>query len=105
MFPEIIQKFSVGKNGNLRNKNNVAFLISEFEYLDGEINLSDFLNCFNSKGKKLSDSIMGINSVGCGELINCEKLKNCFGAPTDEVKILIAKLEYPYVAALVRDPI
>ena len=94
MFPEIINKFTP----RLNNKNNVAFLISEFEYLDAELNLSDFLSCFSShitsynEHNLLSDSIKGQNGIGCGTLEDKEKLKNSLHNADKEVKLLIAKL-------------
>lgn len=108
MFPEIIQKVSSTQKG-LRNKNSVAFLISEFGYIDVTIDVSAFYRFFSSNtGNTLDKTLRGINNVACAELSDIEGvinyLNSCSGN-VDEIKLFIAKIEYPYVVALVNNPI
>lgn len=104
MFPQVVQKVSAKKY--LRNKSNVAFLISELNYLDVPVEPSKIFEFFTSStGKKLCNSLSGPNNVAVASLTNKkgidEYFDNIIQYKSNEVKMLVAKIEYPYVIALV----
>lgn len=109
MFPEIIEKVS---RNTIRVKNNVAFLISELGYIDASIDASELYEYFTSNtSEKLTKTLHSQNNVACAELSNKNGLKkyllNYLKSYSDndgEIKLFLAKLEYPYIVALVRDP-
>lgn len=109
MFPEIIQKVTYNEKTNiLRNRNSVAFLISELGYIDASIEACDLYEFFCSNtNNELKETMKGMNNVSCAELSDKEGLvdflKSC-SVNGGEIKVFIAKIEYPYVVALMNDP-
>lgn len=107
MFPEIVKKVTK-KNNILREKNNVAFLISQICYLDIQISIKQIEEYFTSNtNKNLVQTMKGSNNVSCATLTDkkgfmeyiskCNELKKT----DNDIKLFIAKLEYPYVVALI----
>lgn len=114
MFPEIIQKVSCNsENGNLRNHNSGAFLISEFGYIDVSIekneDLDEFYSCFTSHTNiGLDVTLKYSNNVACAELTDKTGLKNYLekcNNNNNDIRLFFAKIEYPYCVALVNDPV
>ena len=116
MFPEVIHKVSYNKaKGTLRNKRNVAFLISDIKYIDGKLNTkrdvqekSVYRNFSSISDSSLCKTLNGSNSVSVAKILedsNAKQqfyadLKNAENKKNDEVNMLVAKLEYPYIVCL-----
>lgn len=110
MFPAVIRKFTCNDQGGIGDRNSVAFLISEFDYIDVPIDIDKFYEYFTSNtGRVLNKSLKGQNGVSCAKLSDKEGLKKylsgCYDDKDDgEIRVFLARIEYPYVAALVKDP-
>ena len=112
MFPEVIAKWS---KSSTRRASNVAFLISELSYVDADIEKKDIFAYYESHtGKNLEYTLKGSNCKCCAKLDKEQKkrfinhlkeLKNEKIHDRKEINFLIAKLEYPYIIALVNDPV
>lgn len=109
MFPEIVSKYT--KTG--RKKGNMAFLISEFYYLKDidsknirSIKNSDCIMTVSDLGddKPISDAysaapchLVKIDSENLVDILKSKKSKK----PDNDVAMLVAVLEYPYIVYIV----
>lgn len=103
MFPEIVQKRT-----DKVKKSNVAFLISELGYIDSSISAQTLEKYFTSStDKNLATTMNYQNNVACATLTDrdglfdylssCKEMENM----SEDIKIFVAKIEYPYVVALI----
>lgn len=104
MFPQIIKKTTENTS-----RNSVSFLISEINYITCDVDDSLLLKCYKTHtGNDFKKTMHGPNNTACGEIVDKKKLLQIVensSDDNDEIKFLLAKIEYPYVVANVKDPI
>lgn len=114
MFPEVVAKWSVNETTrDIRNSANLAFLISELKYIDAKMNEEDIFPFYLSQtNNPIEKTMKGINSKCCAKLLEKDMfIRKCKGLEAetlnnkDEVRFLIAKIEYPYIVELANNPV